>query len=46
MYTFFPLQQRIAKRHRKLDYFDNARHNAEVQQNAKRKDEAKISKVK
>ena len=42
---FTPLKVRIAKRHRKQVYFDNARHNAEVLQNAKKKDEAKISKA-
>jgi hypothetical protein len=46
MYTFFLFKVRIAKRHRKQVYFDNARHNTEVLLNAKKKDEAKISKVK
>ncbi|XP_071155380.1 myc box-dependent-interacting protein 1-like isoform X1 [Mytilus edulis] len=42
---FQPLKQRIAKRNRKLDYFDNARHNAEVLQSAKKKDDVKITKA-
>lgn len=45
MYSYLYLQQRIAKRNRKLDYYDNARHNSEVQQNARKKDETKIQKV-
>ncbi|XP_052092674.1 myc box-dependent-interacting protein 1-like isoform X2 [Mytilus californianus] len=42
---FQPLKLRIAKRNRKLDYFDNARHNAEVLQSAKKKDDVKITKA-
>lgn len=36
---------KIAKRGRKLVDFDNARHNVDVLQTAKKKDENKISKV-
>ena len=39
-------QARVAKRGRKLIDYDNARHNLEVQQNAKKKDDAKVAKVK
>ncbi|KAK3106568.1 hypothetical protein FSP39_022663 [Pinctada imbricata] len=42
---FAPFKSKIAKRNRKLDYYDNARHNCEIQQNAKKKDEAKINKA-
>jgi hypothetical protein len=39
------LQQRISKRGRKLTDFDNAKHNLDVLENAKKKDDAKIKKV-
>lgn len=39
------LQAKIAKRGRKMVDFDNSRHNLEVLQAAKKKDEAKIAKV-
>ena len=35
----------MAKRGRKLIDYDNARHNLEVQQNAKKKDDTKVAKV-
>ncbi|XP_033760442.1 myc box-dependent-interacting protein 1-like [Pecten maximus] len=41
-----PLRARIAKRGRKLVDYDNTRHNLEVVQNAKKRDENKISKAK
>lgn len=40
-----PLQERIAKRGRKLVDYDSARHHLEALQSAKKKDEAKIAKV-
>lgn len=39
-------QERIAKRGRKVVDYDSARHHLEALQNAKKKDEAKIAKVK
>ncbi|OWF34078.1 myc box-dependent-interacting protein 1-like [Mizuhopecten yessoensis] len=41
-----PLKTRIAKRGRKMVDYDNARHNLDVVQNAKKKDENKIAKAK
>ncbi|XP_060077830.1 myc box-dependent-interacting protein 1-like [Ylistrum balloti] len=41
-----PLKTRIAKRGRKLVDYDNARHNLEVVQNAKKRDETKITRAK
>lgn len=38
-------QERVAKRGRKLVDYDSARHHLEALQSAKKKDEAKISKV-
>ncbi|XP_048755619.1 myc box-dependent-interacting protein 1 [Ostrea edulis] len=44
--SHFPnLRQRISKRGRKLTDFDNAKHNVDVLENAKKKDEAKIKKA-
>eukprot|EP00105_Crassostrea_gigas_P027005 XP_011448187.2 PREDICTED: myc box-dependent-interacting protein 1-like [Crassostrea gigas] len=44
--SHFPnLRQRISKRGRKLTDFDNAKHNLDVLENAKKKDEAKIKKA-
>ncbi|XP_076437214.1 uncharacterized protein LOC143276539 isoform X6 [Babylonia areolata] len=43
--TFPPLKVRTAKRGRKMMDFDNARHNLEVLQAAKKRDEAKIAKA-
>ncbi|XP_041371615.1 amphiphysin-like [Gigantopelta aegis] len=44
--TSFPtIKAKISKRGRKLMDYDNARHNLDVQQNAKKKDEAKITKA-
>lgn len=39
------LQNRIAKRSRKLVDYDSARHHLEALQSSKRKDESRISKV-
>ena len=39
------VQAKISKRGRKMVDFDNSRHNLEVLQAAKKKDEAKITKV-
>lgn len=39
------LQERVAKRGRKLVDYDSARHHLEALQNSKKRDEAKISKV-
>lgn len=39
------LQAKIAKRGRKMVDYDNSRHNLEVLQAAKKKDDAKIAKV-
>ncbi|XP_069121924.1 myc box-dependent-interacting protein 1-like [Argopecten irradians] len=41
-----PLRARIAKRGRKLVDYDNARHNLDVVQNAKKRDENKVAKAK
>lgn len=38
-------QERVAKRGRKLVDYDSARHHLEALQSAKKKDEAKITKV-
>ncbi|KAK7492710.1 hypothetical protein BaRGS_00016015 [Batillaria attramentaria] len=43
--SFPALRARIAKRGRKMVDFDNSRHNLEVLQAAKKKDEAKIAKA-
>ncbi|XP_061173545.1 myc box-dependent-interacting protein 1-like [Saccostrea echinata] len=44
--SHFPtLRQRISKRGRKLTDFDNAKHNLDVLENAKKKDETKIKKA-
>ncbi|XP_062597061.1 amphiphysin-like [Saccostrea cucullata] len=44
--SHFPtLRQRISKRGRKLTDFDNAKHNLDVHENAKKKDETKIKKA-
>lgn len=40
------LQERVAKRNRKLVDYDSSRHHLEVVQNAKKPDEVKIDKVK
>jgi hypothetical protein len=39
------LQNKVAKRGRKIVDYDAARHNLETQQAAKKQDEAKLSKV-
>lgn len=39
------LQERVAKRGRKLVDYDSARHHLEALQNTKKKDEAKVAKV-
>lgn len=39
------LQERVAKRGRKLVDYDSARHHLEALQNSKKKDEAKVAKV-
>ncbi|KAH3703093.1 hypothetical protein DPMN_078121, partial [Dreissena polymorpha] len=39
------IRARVSKRGRKLTDYDNAKHNLTVQQNAKKKDEAKINKA-
>lgn len=44
--TLSPTQERIAKRGRKLVDYDSARHHLEALQSAKKKDEAKLAKVK
>ena len=44
-YVAIYFQARVAKRGRKLIDYDNAKHNLEVQQNARKKDEAKVTKV-
>lgn len=41
-----PTQERVAKRSRKLVDYDSSRHHLEAVKNAKKKDEAKIAKVK
>ncbi|XP_067170238.1 bridging integrator 2 isoform X1 [Apteryx mantelli] len=46
MAQFAEIKERIAKRGRKLVDYDSARHHLEALQNAKKKDEAKIAKVK
>lgn len=45
MFFFFFFKERVAKRGRKLVDYDSARHHLEALQSAKKKDEAKISKV-
>ncbi|XP_053408153.1 myc box-dependent-interacting protein 1-like isoform X2 [Mercenaria mercenaria] len=43
--TIPQIRARVAKRGRKLIDFDNAKHGLDVQQNAKKKDDAKIAKA-
>lgn len=44
-YSGMRFQERVAKRGRKLVDYDSARHHLEALQSAKKKDEAKITKV-
>ncbi|XP_053312014.1 bridging integrator 2 [Spea bombifrons] len=45
MSQFYEMKEKIAKRGRKLVDYDSARHHLEALQNAKKKDEAKITKA-